>query len=155
MQQIVWVSNRRKSLKADQWEVILHTLFSGIGAAWSEFNSQPLVTTCTPCRRGSKRSAQNLWSPPWWKEGYAQVLHKWKMWFKCKQWKVPESPRQWHVMLPGATAKSEKWWENESILWDMSQQLLFSLLRGLLYALSLFRPLWQRRQWYCPYHFFP
>lgn len=32
MQQIVWVSNRRKSLKADQWEVILHTFFRHWGS---------------------------------------------------------------------------------------------------------------------------
>lgn len=32
MQQIVWVSNRRKSLKADHWEVILHTLFRHWGS---------------------------------------------------------------------------------------------------------------------------
>lgn len=56
--------------------MIFIDILSGIEVVGAYHN---FVATCTPCRKGSCEYIQNLWSSPWWKEAYDQVLCKWKM----------------------------------------------------------------------------
>lgn len=120
----------------EQW-FYRHFIRDRSGWSLSQFNSKAFMATCTPCRKGSCESVQNLWSSRWWKEAYDQVLCKWQMGLNAGNEEPYSNIWYYQVLL----RLKKKWLENECIVWHMSQQLLFSLPIGWLNVFTLLQAL--------------